>query len=206
MNKITLAFLTAAFFSVTGFCGVDAKAETDNILKKTISQGIEILKGKETSDAQKLKLFDGLLDQSCHTDLMSMLALGRQGWGVFKTEQRKEFTIAFVNLMTRTYYSKLNQADVTNVKVEYKDNIEISKSKRTLKTLMSSSDNGFEVCYKFALRKGRWAVYDMEVEGISLIASYRSQFTDFLKSKSPAELLLEMKSNDEKFSAVKVVP
>jgi ABC-type transporter MlaC component len=41
----------------------------------------------------------------------------------------------------------------------------------------------------------------MEVEGISLIASYRSQFTDFLKTKSPAELLVEMKSNQQKFTA-----
>jgi phospholipid transport system substrate-binding protein len=134
-----------------------------------------------------------------------MLALGKKGWVSFMPDQRVEFTKAFITLMTRTYYNKLSQADVTNVKVTYKDNIEVSKSKRTLKTVMSNSDEGFDVDYKFALRQDHWAIYDMEIEGISLIASYRSQFTDFLKTRSAADLLTEMQSNEQKFTAKTVV-
>ena len=205
MKKKAGVILGLALFLTAGLCRADAKIETEKILKETINQGIEILKNKETNDDQKLKAFDILLQGSCHTGLMSMLVLGKKGWGAFNSGQRNEFTASFVKLLTRTYYSKLKQADVTDVEIEYKENIEVSKSKRLIKTVMGESGEGFEVDYKFGLRKGRWAFYDMEVEGISLIASYRSQFTDFLKTKSPAELLKEMKSNQQKFTAKAVV-
>lgn len=197
--------LAVALWSLTGFCQADAAKETRTMLENTINQGLEILKCSESSDEQKLKAFDGLLLKNCHTDLMSMLSLGKSGWEAFTPEQRTEFTTAFVNLMTRTYYTKLKQADVSAVVVDYKDNIEVSSSKRSIKTVMGQAGDGFNVDYKFALRKDRWAIYDMEVEGISLIASYRSQFTDFLKSKSAAALLAEMQSNEQEFSAKTIV-
>jgi len=205
IGKKTAIFLSAALLSVTGFCQDDAAKETRKILEETINQGVDILKCKESSDEQKLKAFDGLLLKSCHTDLMSMLSLGKSGWEIFSPEQRTEFTTSFVNLMTRTYYTKLKQADVTDVKIDYKDNIELSKSKRSIKTVMGQAGDGFNVDYKFALRNDRWAIYDMEVEGISLIASYRSQFTDFLKTKSAAALLTEMQSNEQEFTAKTIV-
>jgi phospholipid transport system substrate-binding protein len=203
---MALIFLSLVMFITTDIClADDALGVTECILKSTINQGIDILKNKESSDEQKLQSFDTLLAEKCHTDLMSMLALGKKGWVSFMPDQRVEFTKAFITLMTRTYYNKLSQADVTNVKVTYKDNIEVSKSKRTLKTVMSNSDEGFDVDYKFALRQDHWAIYDMEIEGISLIASYRSQFTDFLKTRSAADLLTEMQSNEQKFTAKTVV-
>lgn len=194
----------AIFFAICAaalICHADEKSETQKILSRTIDTGISILKNKESSDESKLKAFDKLLKDNCHTELMGMLALGKKGWVSFKPEQRKEFISAFLGVMTRSYYSKLKQVDVSHVSVDYKDNIKTGRNKRNIKTVMKNSGEGFDVDYKFALRKGSWAIYDMEVEGISLIASYRSQFTDFLKTKSAADLLSELKNNSARFDA-----
>jgi phospholipid transport system substrate-binding protein len=197
---IIFAFLLAACC-----CRADDKTETQKILSRTIDEGIAILKNKETSDKQKLEAYDKLLTRNCHMELMAMLALGKQGWVSLSAEQRKEFVATFLNVMTRSYYNKLSQVDVSDVSVDYKENIKVSANKRTLKTIIKNSGEGFNVDYKFALRNGTWGVYDLEVEGISLIASYRSQFTDFLKTKSAADLLKELKSGSEKFDTKTVV-
>jgi phospholipid transport system substrate-binding protein len=199
---------TAIFFAicvVALMCRADEKDDTHKLLSRTIDQGIEILKNKESSDEQKLESYDKLLTDNCHTELMAMLAIGKKGWTSFKPDQREQFVSAFLTVMTRSYYSKLNQVDVSHVSVDYGDNVKTGKTKRILKTVMKNSGDGFKVDYKFALRKGAWAIYDLEVEGISLIASYRSQFTDFLKTKSAAELLVELKNNSKKFAAETVV-
>lgn len=193
---------TAILFAlcVTAFiCRADEKSDTHAILSRTLDAGIGILKNTESSNEQKLDSYDKLLTESCHTDLMAMLALGKTGWVAFKPEQRNEFVSTFLSVMTRSYYNKLNQIDVSRVAVDYKDNLKTGATKRTLKTVMRSSGEGVVVDYKFTLRNGTWAIYDLEVEGISLIASYRSQFTDFLKTKSAVELLAELKQNSKKF-------
>lgn len=203
MKKATVLFLSLGLAALC--CRADDKDKTGQILKCTIDRGIEILKNKETGDEEKLKAYDELLTKNCHTELMAMLALGKEGWTAFTAEQRKEFVSAFLNVMTRSYYNKLNQVDVSNVSVEYRENIKVSDSKRTIKTVIKNSGEGFNVDYKFALRGSDWGIYDLEVEGISLISSYRSQFTDFLKTRSAADLLNELKNGSDKFNTESVV-
>lgn len=199
MEKTITRILALVLFATAALGQESAKLATQAIMERTLNQGIAILKDSQTTDAQKLGLFDGLLEENCHTDLISMLALGKTGWAAMNEQQRVEFTKAFFELMKRTYYGKLSQLDVSHVTVLYKGNIELSPTKRNLQTSMKNSGSGFSVDYKFALRNDRWAIYDMEVEGISLLASYRSQFDDFLKTKSPAELIKSLESKDQSF-------
>ncbi len=205
MKKTAILILVLALITTAAFSQQDAKSVTRAIVERTVTKGVAILKDSQTTDAQKLSAFDSLLDENCHTDLMSMLALGKSGWDSLNTQQRTDFTKAFVDLMKRTYYGKLNQSDLSRVEVIYKDNIEITPTKRNLQTVMKNSTSGFNVDYKFALRNQRWAIYDMEVEGISLIASYRSQFDDFLKRRSAAELIRSLESKDPSFQVETVI-
>lgn len=200
MKKTVTRFLTLTLFATMALAQEDAKQITQAIMERTLNQGIAILKESQTTDAQKLSAFDGLLEESCHTDLISMLALGKTGWAALDAQQRVEFTKAFFELVKRTYYAKLSQLDVSNVTIVYKENAELSATKRNITTTMKNTGSGFSVDYKFALRNERWAIYDMEVEGISLIASYRSQFDDFLKTKSSVELIKSLESKDQNFT------
>ncbi len=203
MTKRTFFFVSLCL--AASICRADAQNETHNILSRTIDQGIAILNNRSTRDDEKLKAYDRLLTDNCHTELMAMLALGKSGWSAFNEAQRKEFVSAFLTVMTRSYYNKLRQVDVSHVAVEYRENVESGDNKRTLRTVMKNSGEVFSVDYKFALRNGTWGIYDLEVEGISMIASYRSQFTDFLKNKSATDLLDELKNNNSRFDAECVV-
>ncbi|MFA7172757.1 MAG: ABC transporter substrate-binding protein [Kiritimatiellia bacterium] len=200
MNKTIMRICALALFATAALGQESAKSATQDIMERTLNQGIAILKDSQTTDAQKLGLFDGLLEANCHTDLISMLALGKAGWAALDAQQRVEFTKAFFELMKRTYYGKLSQLDTANVTIIYNENSEISATKRSIKTTMRNTGSGFSVDYKFTLRNERWAIYDMEVEGISLLASYRSQFDDFLKIKSPAELIKSLESKEQSFT------
>ncbi len=203
MKKRTL--LCVALCLTAFFCRADAQRETHKILSRTIDRGIAILKDTRATDDEKLKAYDRLLTDNCHVELMAMLALGRAGWTALSAGQQKEFIAAFLAVMTRSYYNKLGRVDVSHVSVDYGENIDAGANKRTLKTVMKNSGSGFNVDYKFALRNDAWGIYDIEVEGISLIASYRSQFTDFLKSRPAAELLDELKNNNTRFDTASVV-
>jgi len=206
MNRTVSVFGTVALVATVAFGLEDAARATREIVERTITRGIAILKDRETTDDQKMSAFDGLLEKNCHTELMSMLALGKTGWASLSAQQRGAFTKAFVDLIKRTYYGKLNQSDVTQVDVSYTDNTEVSATKRNVKTVMKNSGSDYHVDYKMAWRDDKWAIYDLEVEGISLIASYRSQFDDFLKSKTVAELIENLECKDQKFQMETVIP
>ncbi len=196
-----LIALGVALCLTAQLCRGGADEDTRLTLERTIDKGVAILKNKAISDQDKLKAFDTLLSQNCHTELMAMLSLGRAGWTALDKKERDEFVKAFLGVITRSYYNKLSQVDVSHVAVDYLDNIKLSDTRRMIRTVMKNSGEGFKVDYKFALRDKSWAIYDIEVEGISLIASYRSQFDDFIKSSSASALLNELKNNNRRFEA-----
>jgi phospholipid transport system substrate-binding protein len=196
-----LIALGVALCLTAQFCRGGADEDTRLALERTIDKGVAILKDKAICDQDKLKAFDTLLLQNCHTELMAMLSLGRAGWMTLDKKQRDEFVKAFLGVITRSYYNKLSQVDVSHFAVDYLDNIKLSDTRRTIRTVMKNTGDGFKVDYKFALRGKNWAIYDIEVEGISLIASYRSQFADFIKNSSASALLSELQNNNRRFEA-----
>ena len=52
-----------------------------------------------------------------------------------------------------------------------------------------SSDNNVDILHKFRKAGKRWMIYDMEIEGVSILLTYRSQFRDILNSVSVEEFL-----------------
>lgn len=187
MKKLLL--LLAGCFVCCSVFADDAAAVTLQLLETTMDRGIEILKDDSMCMEGKINAFEELLNKKCHTELMAKLVLGRSGWMKLSPEQRPEFIHAFIQMVTRSYYTKMDMADVTNVEIIYGENQEISANKRTLQAVIKDEAAQYEVEYKVALIDGRWGIYDLVVEGISLLASYRSEYADYLAQHSGAELV-----------------
>jgi phospholipid transport system substrate-binding protein len=137
----------------------------------------------------KINAFENLLNEQCHTELMAKLVLGRSGWAKLSPEQLPEFIHEFIRMMTCSYYTKMDMADISTIKISYGDNEEVSPVKRVINATIADDVNTYRLEYKYAFLDGRWGIYDLVVEGVSLLASYRSEYADYLTQHSGAELI-----------------
>ncbi len=65
----------------------------------------------------------------------------------------------------------------------------LSKNKAEVQTKIIAKNAEIPLHYRMILRNGSWKVYDLIIEGVSLVKNYRSQFNEILRKKSPEELL-----------------
>jgi phospholipid transport system substrate-binding protein len=125
-------------------------------------------------------------------------SLGRH-WAARTPEEREEFVKLFGDLLERSYISKIELYG--GEKIQYVgDKIEgdtaIVQSKLLTKT-------GGEVPIEYRmLKKGeRWLVYDVVIEGVSLVANYRTQFNKIIQTSSFQDLVKKMKTRQEELGA-----
>ena len=127
---------------------------------------------------------------------MSKIALGRQ-WGKLTIEQKKSFTETFTLSLKRSYIDKLNL--YTDQKISI-DKIEKIKNNRIkLYTKVIGHEESYDVIYKFHKSKkdDNWLIYDVNMAGVSLMKTYRSQFKEYLSSNSYDNLLITLKTKNK---------
>jgi len=113
-------------------------------------------------------------------------------WRQFSPQQRKAFTIQFAALLENTYLDKI-QGQYQNERINFIEEKLLSESKALVKTeIVRSGGSAIEVDYRMLLRNGRWRIYDVNVEGVSLVKNYRSQFQSFLSKNSPDQLISKL--------------
>lgn len=109
---------------------------------------------------------------------MSKLALGKH-WRKATAAQRKEFAIQFRELLLNTYAKAIyNFADA---EISYKP-VHTEEGDRYV-DVVSEVDDGsepVEVTYRFYDKAGAWKVFNITIEGVSLITNYRSTFSSFI--------------------------
>ena len=87
------------------------------------------------------------------------------------------------------------QTGFSDQKVEFADEIlHESKPLAIVKTFIVSDRNKIPVDYSLKNKDGQWVVYDVKVEGVSLIKNYRTQFNDILRKESPDQLIDRLKA------------
>jgi phospholipid transport system substrate-binding protein len=120
-------------------------------------------------------------------DEISMRAVARN-WKKFSPEERKEFSAVFSKFLGNTYVDKI-QGEFHNEEIVYVGQEIIKEGRALAKTLIKRETIEIPVDYRLKLMDGQWRVYDVAVEGISLVKNYRTQFSQLLKKESPAELI-----------------
>ncbi len=130
---------------------------------------------------------------------MSRSVLGREDWRSASTKQRKLFTRNFVRLVVRTYSSALRgYAGEKVVFSPIRGGFEGKRFVKVSSNIMRSGGQNIPISYSLILKRGQWKVYDMSVEGVSLLQSYRSQFAQYLKESSINELIVKLKTQQVK--------
>ena len=125
-------------------------------------------------------------------------SLGRH-WQSRTPAERQEFVALFSDLLERSYISRIEFYGGERISYQG-DTIDGDLAfVRTKLTTKQGSDIPIE--YRMLRRGDKWMVYDVVIEGISLVANYRTQFNKIIQTSSYQELVQRMKTKQEEFEA-----
>ena len=191
----TLISLFAVFFAAATL-SADEVNEIRAMTKEKVDLIIQTLKDTSLSKKEKkegiLKTIDGLFD----FNLMARLSLGKENWKPLSKSKRKEFSKLFVERLKQSYLDKLDL--YTDEEVVVGEAKQTKKNRVEVLTFLVSKDDKKEMTYKlYKSKKKGWLVYDVVVLGVSIVATYRSQFSGILKKGSMEQLLERMRSTGE---------
>jgi phospholipid transport system substrate-binding protein len=176
----------------------DASEPTDQI-KGTIDEIIAILKdpslnGPEKSDQRRARLREKMKERFTFAE-MAKRSLGKH-WREMNGEEKEEFTAIFARLIENSYIGKIE--GYTDEKILYENEM-LRKRIAIVKTkIITKKGTDIPLDYRLINRKGgEWMVYDVVIEGVSLVRNYRTQFSKALRSSSYEDLVLTLKSKIE---------
>lgn len=112
-----------------------------------------------------------------------------QNWPDFEDGEKAGFTDVFSEFLGNTYIDKI-QGEYHNEKVVYLEQNIIKNRFAEVKTQILRENTKLAVDYRlFKNTDGQWKVYDIIVEGVSLVKNYRVQFANILKKEKPSDLI-----------------
>lgn len=160
-----------------------------NVMQENIDKSREALKKEQDTDkaaAQIIKIFDPIFDY----ELMAKLSLSKR-YNALTPAQKKEFNQAFEEQLKFSFTSKLGLYKDEDIKVT---TMERAKERIFLNSEMVINGEKRAIIFKFYDKKGDWLIYDVDIVGISIIQTYRSQFADLLDKADFNTLLDTLKA------------
>lgn len=168
-------------------------------LRQPIDMVIEILRDPLYRDEAKKKLQrEKIWDViRTHFDFLeiSKRSLARN-WLVFTPKERKEFTEVFGDFLGEIYIDKL-QGEFQDEKVVYVGQEMVSDSKALVKTTVIRKTAEIPMNYSMLKNNDGWKIYDVNIEGVSLVQNYRTQFNQTLSKESPAQLIERLRNKNQ---------
>lgn len=156
------------------------------LLRRIWDATINVIKAEDLDQRSKEGVIDKVIDPIFDFPLMSKLALGRKNWSKLNSQQREKFIDLFVKRLRSSYRAKILL--YTNQTASFKPGV---YTKKTLQIPMDlvSEDHKTAMLYKLRKTSERWKIYDLNIAGVSIVLTYRSQFDDVLGRGSVEDLL-----------------
>ena len=118
---------------------------------------------------------------------LSKRTLGRD-WKKMSAAQQTEFVKLFKELLQGVYADRL--LEYSDQKVIFDKEIALKKGRAEVQSYLQTSDGKkIPLFYRLTDKGGSWKVYDVIIEGVSMVKNYRTQFRDILAKDSPDKLL-----------------
>ncbi len=169
----------------------EVEPEAEEKLRTSVGKVFTVLSDKElTMDQKKIKVVE-ITDSVFGYPLMAKLSLGKKHWSKFNSKQRSEFTSLFTELFQDFYVDKLDL--FSDEKIQFQPPVLVNKKKVQIPTVLISKEKEYSMLYKMKKTKNGWRIYDIEIEGVSLIHTYRSQYNHILESGEIEDLLIKMR-------------
>lgn len=175
---VTVALASSAF----------AGAATD-VVKAKQTALFDLLKQAAPDEKKVTALFDEMLDYGA----LAEASLGTE-WAGRTDAEKKEFSDLLKQLVRKATEKNLKKTinyTIDYVSEEQKDGAYIVTTKAKSKT--DAKEDPIEIKYKMVQKDSKWRIADITTEGVSLVSSYRSQFTKIIKKDGFPALITKMK-------------
>ncbi len=183
-------FLVCVFMALV-YSRVDASevAQAKEQLKITIDHVLETLKDQELSKpehkAERRRRIMEVVSTRFDFEEMAKRSMGRH-WGDRTEEEQESFTPLFRELLFASYMDKIE--GYTDEKIVY-NNAYLRGPHIWVDTNIVAKQNNIPIVYRMHHKDGDWFVYDIVIEEVSLVSTYRSQFNKIIGGESYEKLV-----------------
>ena len=162
------------------------KLATDKIISIVTDAGL-----KEPARAEeRRKLIRKVVDERFDWEEMARRSLARH-WAQRTDDEKREFVSLFSDLLERTYLSKVE--GYSGEKVLYEGDAVDGNYGVVKVKIVTSANTEISVEYRVMRKKDSWFVYDISIEGVSLVNNYRTQFNSIILKSSYQNLVKRLK-------------
>ena len=192
-QRIMMVFLVF-WLSVVGIFPAYGAQPLDT-LKGPIDKVVAILNDPQYKDsAQRHRQHEHLwqvIREVFDFNMISRLSLARN-WKELPPAEQKEFSAVFSEFLGNTYIGKI-QGEYRDEKVVFLEQETLTASKAAVKTKIIRKDVEVPIEYRMYKPQDTWKIYDVNIEGVSLVKNYRDQFRKILLKESPRQLIERLK-------------
>ena len=204
MRHIVLGVLSlVAGVLLTARLPARAAVTATESVQSTIDEVVRILENKELKNPdraeERRRQLEKVIGDRFSYDEMAKRALGAQ-WVKLDEKQRQEFVRLFQRLLSSTYAGKIEGYSGEQVKYL---NERLKEGYAEVRTKITAGKAEVPLDYRLLNTAGEWRVYDVVVDGISLVNNYRGQFSKILRSSSYEDLVEKLRNKSETFAAPK---
>jgi len=180
-----ITILMILLFNLAAYAGVPTDTVQANVNKVLDVLRDPKLKGESAKEIKKKKL------RAIYEQMFDDVELGKRtlakNWNSLSVAQRQEFVILFRQVLEKAYIDRI--LAYTNEKIVYERETMLSGNLAEVQTKVIMASKEIPITYKVILKDGSWKVYDVNVENVSLVLNYRTQFSDILAKNKPEQLL-----------------
>jgi len=188
-RSVSKTLIWAVCLCLWGGLQAMAAESPQTVVQTGTDQILKILKQYPQESAARREQIRAVLDGYFDFPAIARLALGPQ-WKSLPPEKQQEFTQEFIKLLFNTYIGDIEQ--YARQKVTYSVR-SIYEGYVVVEAHAEDSGGPVTLDYYLHLTNGSWKVYDIAVEGVSLVTNYRSQFEPVLVNRSFDYLLMTLR-------------
>lgn len=170
-------------FAITGPTE-EVKPTLNEILSVLTEPGLQ---GDEHKEERRTKVM-AVIKKRFDFNEMSMRVLGHT-WKEISPADREHFTVLMTKLLENVYIGKLES--YSGQKIEYVGE-KIKENRALVSTTIENNDQKIPLHYILIHKSSKWMVYDINIDGVSLVKNYRQQFKSVLKRENFSGLVKEL--------------
>lgn len=198
MNPTYLIQSILSLFFVLSIAIPTWAAEPMETIKQTTDKILSIVTDPALKPSSKTvereKLLRQAIDERFDWEEMARRSLATH-WAKRTTDEKKEFVFLFADLLERTYMRKVE--DYSGEKVLYERETKDGDYATVKVKIVTKKNKDIPVDYRLKKGGNNWLIYDVSIEGVSLVNNYRSQFNSIIMQSSYENLINRLKEKVE---------
>jgi phospholipid transport system substrate-binding protein len=189
------SFLLLFFLGVTvpvlaGEPAEKIKQTTDKILSILTDPALK----NHSKEEERKKLIRRAVDERFDWEEMARRSLATH-WNQRTAREKKEFVRLFADLLERVYMNKVE--DYSGEKIQYEGEREDRDYAIVKVKIATKKNTDIDVEYRLKKEGNEWLVYDVSIEGVSLVNNYRAQFNSIILQSSYENLVKKLREKVE---------